>query len=268
MSRIKKNTVDYFPHPVKDGDRMFVMETKFGMAGYACYYKLLQLLGRSEDHFADFNTVKTLMTFSASLKVNESLALEMLSALAELGTLDLELWNAKKIAWCQELVDSISTVYSDNRRRDIPQKPLITAENTPSAGFSAVNDLPNDHSTAKSTQSKVKESKVKESKVKESKVKELVFPFDSEEFLKIWEILINQPKWRKKTIEALQGNLKELSKAPNEADAIEMMQKSINGGWQGIFELDKNKNNGNKKNNGTSGASAVIGAKDYSGGLG
>jgi hypothetical protein len=191
MAREKKNTVDYFPHPVKDGDRMYVMETKYGMTGYACYYKLLQLLGRSENHFADFNATKTIMTFSASLKVDEVKVIQMLSDLAELGAIDIDLWSEKRIAWCQELVDSISTVYSENRRRKIPSKPHFTAENAAETGFSAVNGGLGGISPSKSTQSKVKESKEEE-----SKEKALIY---SEPKMDLEKEMLNSDKWKEET---------------------------------------------------------------------
>ncbi len=67
---------------------------------------------------------------------------------------------------------------------------------------------------------------------------ELNFPFESEEFKKKWAVLAVQKKWKGKSKEALQESLYFLSKY-TEQDAIEIMSKSIAGGWQGLFELDK-----------------------------
>ena len=68
-------------------------------------------------------------------------------------------------------------------------------------------------------------------------IKELVLPFESKDFKGAWEILIVQPKWKKKSRDALQASLKILEKY-TEPIAIGMMQKSISSGWQGLFALN------------------------------
>jgi hypothetical protein len=74
----------------------------------------------------------------------------------------------------------------------------------------------------------------------------LIFPFDTEKFLSVWEVLRNQPKWKKKTSDALQASLKKLSNY-SEAVAIQMMENTIAGGWQGLFEIKNNNNESGKK---------------------
>jgi hypothetical protein len=63
---------------------------------------------------------------------------------------------------------------------------------------------------------------------------ELIYPFDSENFIQVWNTLRAQPKWKGKTKDALQASLKILSNL-NEQQAIETMMASIAGGWQGLF---------------------------------
>lgn len=70
---------------------------------------------------------------------------------------------------------------------------------------------------------------------------ELVFPFESIGFKTAWGVLINEKKWRRKSFSALQAALKKLSQFP-EADAIQMIENTIAGEWQGIFELKKSNN--------------------------
>lgn len=89
------------------------------------------------------------------------------------------------------------------------------------------------------------EDKVKE-EVKDKREKiELVLPYNSDEFVLVWNMLVKEPNWRKKTKSALQQSLLKLSKYP-ESDAIQMMRESLAGGWKGLFEL-KNNSNGTKK---------------------
>jgi hypothetical protein len=69
---------------------------------------------------------------------------------------------------------------------------------------------------------------------------ELKFPFASEVFMAKWEILVSQPKWRKKTFAALQESLNKLARVA-EPEAIEMLSNSISGGWQGLFPASNGK---------------------------
>lgn len=73
----------------------------------------------------------------------------------------------------------------------------------------------------------------------------LVFPFSSERFKEVWNLMVGGEKWKKKTPIALQMSLKKLSEH-SEKDAIAMMENTIAGNWQGIFEL-KNNQNGQSK---------------------
>jgi hypothetical protein len=75
-------------------------------------------------------------------------------------------------------------------------------------------------------------------------VENLVFPFDSKDFMSVWDVLTKEKKWRKKSVSALQASLEQLSKHTEET-AIQMMKNTIAGEWQGLFEL-KQQNNGNR----------------------
>lgn len=154
MARVKKNTVDYFPHPVNNGTRMYVMEQKYGDKGYCCYYKLLEFLGRTENHFLDFSNTKDLLYFSALINADEPKTIEMISTLAELGSIDRNLWLENRVVWCKEFLDSICGVY-DKRGRKIPHKPVICDRNT-ATPVQSVTEMP---------QSRVEYNKVEESKV-------------------------------------------------------------------------------------------------------
>jgi 5-methylcytosine-specific restriction endonuclease McrA len=81
---------------------------------------------------------------------------------------------------------------------------------------------------------------------KQKKV-DLIFPFQSQDFLTVWSVLVKEKKWRKKSVSALQASLEQLSKHPEET-AIQMMKNTIAGEWQGLFEITKQTNG---KTNGT-----------------
>lgn len=63
-------------------------------------------------------------------------------------------------------------------------------------------------------------------------------PYKSKVFADTWAILVQQPKWRKKSRAALEMSLKKLAQH-SETDAIQMMQNTIANDWQGLFEPDR-----------------------------
>ena len=68
---------------------------------------------------------------------------------------------------------------------------------------------------------------------KPQKAEGLNFPYASEGFMKVWNTLISQPKWKGKTTNALQMSLDKLGKY-EEAYAIELMNRAIERNWQGV----------------------------------
>ena len=78
-----------------------------------------------------------------------------------------------------------------------------------------------------------KEIKKEEKKVSKDTKEKIEFPFSSEKFMSTWEILVKQPKWKGKTVNALQLSLNKLSKFDEEF-AIKLMEDSIENGWQGV----------------------------------
>lgn len=62
----------------------------------------------------------------------------------------------------------------------------------------------------------------------------LTIPFSSDEFLEVWGLLLKEPKWKKKSTNALKLSLKKIE-SMNELDAIQCIKNTIAGGWQGLF---------------------------------
>ncbi len=61
----------------------------------------------------------------------------------------------------------------------------------------------------------------------------LTFPYSSQLFMTTWEELRKQPKWKKKTQNALQLSLNKLGKY-EESFAITLMEDAIEAGWQRV----------------------------------
>ena len=73
---------------------------------------------------------------------------------------------------------------------------------------------------------------------KNNKQRTIELPFSSVEFVSAWETLISQPKWKKKTVDALSASVKKLN-GVSELYALKMIENAIAGNWQGIFKLDE-----------------------------
>lgn len=63
--------------------------------------------------------------------------------------------------------------------------------------------------------------------------KQLSFPFTSQKFSATWQELCRQPRWKKKSIDALQMSLNKIAAYP-EAYAIVLMEDAIANNYQGL----------------------------------
>ena len=152
MARPKKQEVDYFPHYCEHGKVLFVIEDRWGNDGYAAFYRLMELLGKTNGHCYDCHEPENWEYLIAVIRVDENIAISILNKLASMGVIDKGLWGERRI-WMQSFVDSITDVYA-RRKVDLPTKPLpITGFPITEIPLSGVNDNRN-------PQSKVKESKV------------------------------------------------------------------------------------------------------------
>ena len=127
MARPKRQTVDYFPHFVKGGRTIFILEDRFGNDGYAFWFKVLEILGEAEGHFYDCSNGSNWAFLLAKTHLTEEEANNIISALIDLGKIDAELWAAKRILWVENFVKNLSEVYR-TRYTDLPMKPCFEPE--------------------------------------------------------------------------------------------------------------------------------------------
>jgi hypothetical protein len=129
MARSKQNKVDWFPHVVKDGKTIYMLESKYGNDGYSFWFKLLSEIGLTENHVLDFRQEEVFDYFISKARVSKEIAIQILDDLSRWKNIDSDLWNEFKIVWCQNLVDNVSEVYR-KRKREIPSKPNFCDRNT------------------------------------------------------------------------------------------------------------------------------------------
>ena len=149
LGRPTKNTVDYFPHNVKEDKTVKILEYKFGAKGYAGYYKLLELIGDTELHRLGFKKSEDEYYALHRTGMSKDEFIEMIDLLIGIGKVDEDLWKNEQVIWIDDFVTSLSPVYF-NRRKPLPTKDGVV-------------------STSRNSQ----ESKVKESKVEESEAKDI-----------------------------------------------------------------------------------------------
>jgi len=159
MARPTKATVEYFPLDCSFSDSMKIIEVKFGNDGFAFWIKLLQKLGRTENHFIDCRNISKWKLLSAEMIIDEDKCEEILKELAELGCIDSEMWK-NKIIFSQKFINGLEDVY---RRRNISllQKPDLCKQLAISI---VVNVNNNPVNVNNNPQSKVNYTKLKESK--------------------------------------------------------------------------------------------------------
>ncbi len=132
--RKQTNTAAYFLHFAQHKKTMFVLEQKFKNDGYAVWFKLLELLAGSENHYLDCNAADEWQFIVSKMNIEETVLLEIFDLLVKLSAIDAELWS-QKIVWCQNLVNNLKPLY-DKRGREIPDRPLFCPRNTSSDSIS------------------------------------------------------------------------------------------------------------------------------------
>lgn len=172
MAREQRKDVDYFPHDCTHGRKMHIIETKYGNDGYATWFKLLEQLGKANNHYIDASDEMTLMFLTSVFKIDEEKTLSILNDLAKLGAIDKLLFDDYKVIFSQKFADSVQDAYR-NRKGKIFQYSDILDEIRQKNGQSYVRMTPNDANLTEVIP-KVKYSKVKESK--EEKIKEEYTP--------------------------------------------------------------------------------------------
>lgn len=176
MARPKKQEVDYFPHYCDHGRVLFILESHYKNDGYAVFYKLEEVLGKTEGHCYDCAPVENWEYLLSRMGTTEEIVLGVLEKLASMSVIDPALWAKKKI-WMESFVQSISHVYA-RRRSNIPTQRGLCQQKPQQDD---VTDNENPHSI------------VKYSIKKESKKKEPIVFFENR-FLNIPDYL--KEKWK------------------------------------------------------------------------
>jgi hypothetical protein len=126
MARPQKNTIDYFPHPVQHGRKMFYLRSKFNNDGYAVWFMLLEHLGKAEYHYLDLSDKVQLMYLSSEFMVSEIVLKEIINILVDFDEFDKELWQNNMILFNQKFIENINDAYKKRNNECISRKSLLS----------------------------------------------------------------------------------------------------------------------------------------------
>lgn len=164
MARPRKQVVDYFPHDAdfSVGRIGTCLLNKHGAEGYAFWFLLQELLGRSPGHLYNFNEPDDWEFLLAETHISATeTAKDILKTLGILRAdngrplLDPELLE-RGVIWSQDFVDRVEDVYK-KRKESKPERPNSVAE-TP------VSPTQTEVPGGENPQTKQKETKQKERK--------------------------------------------------------------------------------------------------------
>lgn len=190
MARPKRMTVDYFPHYVKGGKTLYILENRFGNDGYAFWFKVLEILGESEGHYYDCSDISNWEYLLAKTRVTDTQARDILKVLVNLNKIDTELWKKHKVIWCDNFVKNVTDVYR-TRSTDVPTKPVFSSEKPEKAEKTEIKeDVFSEKTPVKEVISASENPKVKETKPKETKQK-----YPCEDIVAMWNsVCLSLPK--------------------------------------------------------------------------
>lgn len=167
MAREQRKDVDYFPHDCTHGRKMHIIESKYGNDGYAAWFKLLEELGKANNHFIDISDEMTLMFLCSTFRIDEEKTLSILNDLAKLGAIDKVLFDDHKIIWSQKFSNSIEDAYRNRKGKIFQYSDIlneIKLKNSQSSVRMTANNPNLTEVIPKEEKSKEEKSKVKKSK--------------------------------------------------------------------------------------------------------
>lgn len=233
MARPTTNTVDYFSHDCQHKQTIFILESRYGNNGYAFWFKLLEMLGATPDHFIDCNNDVSCEFLAAKTNSTWCFCSEVLDLLAKLQAICPDLWT-QKIVWSQKFVDRLAGVYK-KRGKESPVKP----------SFCNRNDTTPVVPVTETPQSKVKDSIGNKRKGKTADAVKIPASLNTEDFCRTWKQYLEYCNQKKKATTPI-GLEQLLSKLEfiGVSRAIERLSSTMSNNYIGVFFKGETRENG------------------------
>lgn len=100
---------------------MYVLDKRYGIAGYYFWFRLLELLGNTEGHFIDAENPVKFEYLQAYTHTDKLTCNEILDLLATLEAIDPTLWKDRLI-WSDNFIKGLAALYR-NRNLPLPVRP-------------------------------------------------------------------------------------------------------------------------------------------------
>ena len=232
MARPQKQTVEYFSHDAdaSDGRTLSILFNHFGHEGLSAWWLLLERIAKTRNHVISIRNPEDIEFIAAKLHFKPDKLMEILSKMAELGAIDIELFQSGQI-WCQNFVDRLDPVYK-SRKQEMPIKPELSGKETELSG--------------KETELSI--SVIPQTKLNYTKDTKLNYTLPSDNKIPEW---LNEETWKdflemRKGLRAIPTEnarallIKELEKLKLAGDdPNEVLNQSIMNNYKGVFPLKK-----------------------------
>lgn len=162
MARPERKTVDYFPHYISDGKKMFYIQQKYGNNGYATWFKILESLASTDNHYLNLNSEMDVLFLSAKCLIDKDMLISILDDLSILKEIDHFLWM-NKIVYSHKFIESIQDAYTRRLNKCMGYESLCNELSS----FCTTITLKDYEKKYNNQQSKVNQTKPKE--IKENK---------------------------------------------------------------------------------------------------
>lgn len=167
MAREQRKDVDYFPHECNHGRKMHIIERKYGNDGYAVWFKLLEQLGKANDHYIDISDETQMMWLTSIFNVDEEKTKLILNDLSKLEAIDKVLFEEYKVIYSHKFSESVKDAYR-NRKGIMTEYSVILNSVKLKNGQSCAS-LPQEDAKPTEVIPKVKKSKEEDSIEEEKK---------------------------------------------------------------------------------------------------
>lgn len=92
----RKARLEFFPHILKDSTTIRALEMLYGNDGYAVWFKLLEILGASDDYKYVAKTKAECDYLLEKFKIDNKKMKDIINTLCELNAIDKEMWKNQR----------------------------------------------------------------------------------------------------------------------------------------------------------------------------